>query len=188
MTAKLQRDLIDLILEEYPVTGPWGIGMKASATGFVHLDLIVGPLDLYPTDVPSITLSMCNNHPYEITGEERVNYVRKWREIEDFVQRFDYQTPFDYIGIHPQEHDFTRNLPNAFHVVGGFFEYLEVFERLLGEKETRLGGIGWTEKQATRPVTRELIDPLTKMTSAFYRGLYVGDAPPCPGGERESRW
>ncbi len=180
MLEESRIELLQMILAEYPRGSELVAGLTASREAFLRVEFQVALPDELP-DGSIATLSFSENRPYTLTGDEQVNYGRKWREIRSVCRRHGHPDPFASISLGPLPEDPTVNLPNAFHLLSGFFAHLTELEHLAPARDITVPHIGWSPTEGPGSHDRPLVRELSILTGAFYRGLYFGDAPPCPG-------
>ncbi|MBT4175010.1 hypothetical protein HOC80_01045 [archaeon] len=168
----LNGDLIQLIQTKLENHSEILVGLKENG----NQGLRAVNFCIRPTEIPEeerITLITPRNVPYNITGEEKVAYPRKWRALCDLAQGEGFKDPFEYLKLE-QIDDYSINLPTATVILSGFCKYLEAFQGA-GLPITH---VGRTLEGAPKPLNKRVLDKFTGLTKSFYPGHTVGDVEP----------
>jgi len=167
----LNLQLVAIISDMYTSHSELLVGLEDNGDrGIREVNFHIQPLE---SKGKIITLTQCQNDPYELQGTEKDNFSRKWQQLCDIAQEEGFSDPFQYITSGRLD-NYAENLPNAITIISGFFKYVKAFQ----EKNASITHVGRTIEGVPKPLNQPVINRLTELTHNFYTGNAAEDAEP----------
>jgi len=112
-------------------------------------------------------ISAPTNDRYDLTGDERVPYQKIWDDLRGILA----PSPFPVLG--PElKRDYSVNIPNALHLLDGWFQNLHSLEEQIREKGLSVA----IERVGSQRYNERLLRQLGEIVTDQYQGYLLQDA------------